>query len=247
MPRTGIPGGRTGHDGLPSRLQMVITRGPGVRSAVPAPARLLVVVAAVALGRPRHPRPGQARSGASPPIRRLGLSAGARPPRRPPGGVGLAGMAWGMRRAVPGFKHGAFRAGWPSCPKLARPAPAHAPRPARPECPFPGASPTGPSLAPAGQFTLCRPGKWIGPDPRLYPKGISAPARQAWARARTLPGLFDKLWGRPAHCRTPPLFPVRCMVFPKNCPLTSTYVRYIIIVHQFEFEGRPPRWNCWIS
>ena len=171
MPRTGIPGGRTGHDGLPSRLQMVITRGPGVRSAVPAPARLLVVVAAVALGRPRPPRPGQARSGASPPIRRLGLSAGARPPRRPPGGVGLAGMAWGMRRAVPGFKHGAFRAGWPSCPKLARPAPAHAPRPARPECPFPGASPTGPSLAPAGQFTLCRPGKRIGPDPRLYPSG----------------------------------------------------------------------------
>ena len=150
MPRTGIPGGRTGHDGLPSRLQMVITRGPGVRSAVPAPARLLVVVAAVALGRPRHPRPGQARSGASPPIRRLGLSAGARPPRRPPGGVGLAGMAWGMRRGVPGFKHGAFRAGWPSCPKLARPAPAHAPRPARPECPVPGASPRGPSLAPWG-------------------------------------------------------------------------------------------------
>ena len=138
MPRTGIPGGRTGHDGLPSRLQMVITRGPGVRSAVPAPARLLVVVAAVALGRPRHPRPGQARSGASPPIRRLGLSAGARPPRRPPGSVGLAGMAWGMRRGVPGFKHGAFRAGWPSCPKLARPAPAHAPRPTRiPQGPLP--------------------------------------------------------------------------------------------------------------
>ena len=154
MPRTGIPGGRTGHDGPPSCLQMVITRGPGVSSAVPAPARLLVVVAAVALGRPRHPRPGQARSGASPPIRRLGLSAGARPPRRPPGGVGLAGMAWGMRRGVPGFKHGAFRAGWPSCPKLARPAPAHAPRPARPECPFPGASHRGPSLAPAGPFTL---------------------------------------------------------------------------------------------
>lgn len=101
-------------------------------------------------------------------------------------------------------------------------------------------SPGGPAPAPAGQFILCRPGKRIGPDPRLYPKGISAPARQAWARARTLPGLFDKLWGRPAHFRTPPLFPVRCMVFPKNCPLTSTYVRYIIIVHQFEFEGRIP-------
>ena len=149
MPRTGIPGGRTGHDGPPSCLQMVITRGPGVSSAVPAPARLLVVVAAVALGRPRHPRPGQARSGASPPIRRLGLSAGARPPRRPPGGVGLAGMAWGMRRGVPGFKHGAFRAGWPSCPKLARPAPAHAPRPTR--------IPQGTLSCPCGAIHLVSP------------------------------------------------------------------------------------------
>ena len=101
-------------------------------------------------------------------------------------------------------------------------------------------TPRGTLSCPGGQFILCRPGKRIEPDPRLYPKGISAPALQAWARARTLPGLFDKLWGRPAHCRTPPLFPVRCMVFPKNCPLTSTYVRYIIIVHQFEFEGRIP-------
>ena len=130
---------------------MVITRGPGVRSAVPAPARLLVVVAAIALGRPRHPRPGQARSGASPPIRRLGLSAGARPPRRPPGSVGLAGMAWGMRRGVPGFKHGAFRAGWPSCPKLARPAPAHAPRPTR--------IPRGTLSCPCGAIHLVPPGK----------------------------------------------------------------------------------------
>ena len=151
MPRTGIPGGRTGHDGPPSCLHMVITRGPGVRSAVPAPARLLVVVAAIALGRPRHPRPGQARSGASPPIRRLGLSAGARPPRRPPGSVGLAGMAWGMRRGVPGFKHGAFRAGWPSCPKLARPAPAHAPRPTR--------IPRGTLSCPCGAIHLVPPGK----------------------------------------------------------------------------------------
>ena len=151
MPRTGIPGGRTGHDGPPSCLHMVITRGPGVRSAVPSPARLLVVVAAIALGRPRHPRPGQARSGASPPIRRLGLSAGARPPRRPPGSVGLAGMAWGMRRGVPGFKHGAFRAGWPSCPKLARPAPAHAPRPTR--------IPRGTLSCPCGAIHLVPPGK----------------------------------------------------------------------------------------
>ena len=188
MPRTGIPGGRTGHDGLPSRLQMVITRGPGVRSAVPAPARLLVVVAAVALGRPRHPRPGQARSGASPPIRRLGLSAGARPPRRPPGGVGLAGMAWGMRRGVPGFKHGAFRAGWPSCPKLARPAPAHAPRPTHLprgtlSCPCraihlvpPGkADRTGSAPVPQGHFRACPAGLGTGANAaRTFRQAVGA-------------------------------------------------------------------------
>ena len=207
MPRTGIPGGRTGHDGPPSCLQMVITRGPGVRSAVPAPARLLVVVAAVALGRPRHPRPGQARSGASPPIRRLGLSAGARPPRRPPGSVGLAGMAWGMRRGVPGFKHGAFRAGWPSCPKLARPAPAHAPRPTR--------IPRGTLSCPCGAIHLVPPGKADRTGSAPVPQRGNSPcaARESGSdriRACT-PRAFPRLPGRLGHGRE------RCQDFSTSC------------------------------
>lgn len=105
---------------------------------------------------------------------------------------------------------------------------------------FSDAPPPESLSCPCRAIHLVPPGKADRTGSAPVPQGHFRACPAGLGTARTLPGLFDKLWGRPAHCRTPPLFPVRCMVFPKNCPLTSTYVRYIIIVHQFEFEGRTP-------